>query len=231
VGLYSFAYKIAMFMNLFVLSFKAAWLPNSLNSYNNENSERYFGRVFLRYIFLASTILIGVTLLTDFAFGIKIMDYNLLEGRYKEGMTVLPVLMAGYLFSGVAGYFSYYPYRSGRSKIFLLSDAIAVGVNILLNIVLIPKFGMMGAAFSTLISFIASAVYSGIISQKNKKIEIDYPALVIIAVITVLIIYVGKIINNPIISVGLVIIYIPIGVLVIKEKLGNVFRFKEFLDK
>ncbi|RJP68769.1 MAG: hypothetical protein C4539_08450 [Ignavibacteriales bacterium] len=181
VGLYSFSYRIAMVMNLFVISFRTAWTPYSLRLYKKSSDLSYsLGLSFSKLLATSILIFLITNCFIDDLFRFKISDISIFNIAYVGGIPIIPVIMIGYLFSGLSSFYSVYPYVANKSYHFLVSDLIAFIVNIVLNIILIPQMNLMGAALATMISFIAGCIYLFIISR---SIEIYYQRTEIIVFI------------------------------------------------
>ncbi|MFN4111184.1 MAG: lipopolysaccharide biosynthesis protein, partial [Ignavibacteria bacterium] len=72
-GVYSFGYRIALIYNLFILSFKSAWIPHyfNLKKINTEKKAEHLGRVFTKLIFLSSIAILTILILTEIFFSVK----------------------------------------------------------------------------------------------------------------------------------------------------------------
>ena len=77
----------------------------------------------------------------------------LTDSSFEAGRVILPLVLPAALMSGLASVFSNIltlHKRTGDIAVIYLS---AVLINLLFNLILIPKFGIVGAAYSTLLSF------------------------------------------------------------------------------
>ncbi|MBW1873332.1 MAG: polysaccharide biosynthesis C-terminal domain-containing protein, partial [Deltaproteobacteria bacterium] len=86
---------------------------------------------------------------------------------YSEAFPALIILAIGHLVNAVLGLHQWPIVMSGRSKLDLFNNALAFAINIILNIVLIPIWGLAGAATATLVGNIVfrslQAIQVGII--------------------------------------------------------------------
>ncbi len=73
----------------------------------------------------------------------------LLQGRYAVGGSVLPWAFACFIWLGVAFMASQYLMCAEKGKWASLTLAITVGVNIGLNAILVPRFGLQGVVWAT----------------------------------------------------------------------------------
>jgi len=231
VGFYSFAYRFAMVVNLFGISFRTAWLPKSLNSYENVNYRDYFGTVFNRYLLISSVILVGGALFIDDLFGISLGGIHLFDSKYLPGLVVIPLLMGGYIFNGIAGFFAYYPYKSGKSYHFLISDSIALAGNILLNLLLIPLYGIIGAAIATFFSFLISAGYMIIVAQMKKPVRIDYLRIGRLVLLVLVALLISARWSNIFSDIGVALVFGLVSIWIFNENPMNILRFKELMKK
>ncbi|OGU33129.1 MAG: hypothetical protein A2068_14650, partial [Ignavibacteria bacterium GWB2_35_6b] len=195
VGIYSFSYRIALVMNLFVISFRTAWAPRAISNYREENYSNDFGKIFTKLIASTIFVFIIVSLFIGDFFDIKVFGYEIFNNSYKPGIEIIPVVLLGYIFSGFSGFYSVYPFVSGKSKHFLISDVSALIINVVLNILLIPTFGIMGAAVATLAGLSFNTFYLLLVSRNNIKINYETNKAVIIIISGVICFAVGFHIN------------------------------------
>ena len=169
VGIYSFSYRIAMIMNIFVISFRTAWTPYSLRLLRLEkNYSVLFGQSFTKLIAISLLIFLAVSLFINDLFRFHLGSGTLFNAEYAPGIIIIPFILLGYLFSGLISFYSVYPYQSGKSYHFLISDFTAFVVNLVLNFVFIPRYGILGAAIATLVSFFAGFIYLYFVSRPIK---------------------------------------------------------------
>ena len=144
-GLYSFAYNIGMIMNIIVLAMNKSWVPIFYNNLRKEEYNKIYNLAYnySKYIFFAAIVL------TAFSQEVVII---MADKSYYSSLSLIPIIILGYVF--VFLYTLYANYSFYRKKTLLISIAtlLAGGVNIGLNYLLIPRFGYIAAAFTTLIS-------------------------------------------------------------------------------
>jgi O-antigen/teichoic acid export membrane protein len=224
VGIYSFSYKIAMVMNIFVISFRTAWIPYALNLYKRDNSPEAFGKTYVKLLSAGFFIILAVTFFAPAFFNMKLFGMYLISKSYEPGLIILPYVLTGYLLNGIIAFYSLYPFVSNRSYHFLISDGSAFVVNIILNFMLVPAMGMLGAAIATTSAFLISAAYLYIISRK--RINIIYPLnnIAIITFVTFIAFAIGVITKSIYVDIALIIIYIFAVTKLAKIKLSGLLR-------
>jgi O-antigen/teichoic acid export membrane protein len=77
--------------------------------------------------------------------------------EYAYAADVIPVVCLAYWFFTLHDHFKTPALLSGRTLATVPAYAVAAAVNVLLNLVLIPRFGAMGAAWASVVTFVVFA--------------------------------------------------------------------------
>lgn len=181
VGSYVANYKLGIFMMLFVGMFQYAWQPFFLDNAKDADAKKMFGRILTFFLIIASFIWVVLTLFIN-----DVVQFELWNGRYllgKEfwgGLNIVPVILLGYLFNGMYVNFTAGIFIEEKTRYMPVITALGAGFNILLNILLIPEIGIMGAAIAMLVSYMVMTVAIFIVSQKFYKIPYEYSKITVI---------------------------------------------------
>jgi O-antigen/teichoic acid export membrane protein len=160
LGVFSACYKFSVIMNLVVIAFRYAAEPFFFSNASDKNSPQLFAKVNHYFVIVCCVILLGVSTNLD------ILKYFLRREEYWEGLSIVPILLLGYLFLGV-----YY----NMSIWFKLIDKTYYGTIITLggaiitfaaNYVLIPQFGYVGSSWATFICYFSMTVACYFFGQK-----------------------------------------------------------------
>lgn len=79
---------------------------------------------------------------------------TILEGRYSEGLAVLPWTLAGCVVSAIYVIAQCYLWCAEHPRLAAVPLAVGLAVNVLLNLVLVPLWGLYGAVLATALSTI-----------------------------------------------------------------------------
>jgi O-antigen/teichoic acid export membrane protein len=190
-GLYSANYKLGIFMLLFVNMFQYAWQPFFLQTAQEENAKEVFSKVLTYFTLVAAVVLVVVSLFISDVAHISIHGHTIIGKEYLKGLVIVPVVLLGYLFSGMYGIFTAGIYIKEKSIYVPVMTAIGAFVNIALNYLLIPTWNIMGAAMATLLAYFVMAVGYLIITQRFYKINYEYGKItkIFISVAVVAVIY------------------------------------------
>ena len=178
VGIYNACYKLGIFMMLFVNMFQYAWQPFFLQNAEEKNARDLFSKVLTYFTLASALILVLLSLFIDNIVAIPILHgRTLIDSAYWGGLSIVPVILFGYLFNGLYVIFTAGIYIEEKSMYIPLITGIGAAVNIGVNFLLIPVWGIMGAAFATLAAYIAMAAGLYIVTQKFYKVEYEFAKL------------------------------------------------------
>jgi O-antigen/teichoic acid export membrane protein len=223
VGLYSFSYRIAFVMNIFIVSFYAAWNPHSLKLYYQKNYEISFGKTLNKLVASSCLLLLLVSIFIRFMFEIHISGFTLFNPEYITGIIIIPIVMTGYILYGISLFYTVYPTVSNKSYHILIANLIAFALNLGLNLLFIPRFGMLGAACSTMIGFLLSAFYLFYVSRKAIEIKYQTKELLIIILSAIVFLFIGLNIINIFIELLSGLLYILILYFFAKIRITKIF--------
>ena len=146
-GIYSVANKIPSVLNLFTNIFTSAWTISAIQSADSSDKESYQATV---YKYFNALNVIVCSLLIIFS---KLLGRLLYSKDFFEAWHSVPFLLVAYVFAGLSGFLAS-SFRSEKKTSGLFSSScIGAIINIVFNIIVIPRFGMIGAAFTTLLGF------------------------------------------------------------------------------
>ena len=170
VGIYTFAFKIASIANMVVLQgINLAILPIALKSFASEE-----GKIYLSKIMTFLTLVLCLMFLTISFLPSKIFEFFARNNDYMQAQVIIPFLLFAYIFDGLRTIFSYHMLFVKKTIWIAVITLSSAALNIILNILFIPKYGIMGAASTTLFtSFITCFVYN-IVAQKMIHVKYQY---------------------------------------------------------
>jgi O-antigen/teichoic acid export membrane protein len=192
VGVYNACYKLGIFMMLFVNMFQYAWQPFFLQNAEEKNAKEIFSKVLTYFTLASALILVILSLFINDIVAIPILHgRTLIDSDYWGGLSIVPIILFGYLFNGLYVIFTAGIYIEEKSMYIPLITGIGAAVNIGVNFLLIPVWGIMGAAYATLAAYLVMAVGLYIVTQKFYKIEYEIAKLtkIFFAIVVVGIIY------------------------------------------
>ncbi len=192
LGAYALGYKVGMLMSLAVNAFVVAWLPLMFKIAADSQAKKTFATVLTYYLFIACAILIAIG-----SFGHEIV--NLMgTPEYSAASRIIIYVLISYLFQGAFYIMATGVFLKDQTKAISLVAGISAVINISANFLLIPTYGIMGAAVATVISYAFLPIGIYLPSQHYYRINFETHRIFKIILSTVLIL----IFNNVIIGRG-----------------------------
>lgn len=151
VGVYNVAYPLASLLVVVLSAFGFVFMPaiSGLHADGDDSGLRRTYHVVSKWIlvatlpaFLAFVTYPGVVIRTTFG------------GEYVAGAATLAVLSVGFLTHAVAGPSGNTLVATGHPKSVMYANVSVVVVNVALNLLLIPRLGILGAALATTVGYV-----------------------------------------------------------------------------
>jgi len=181
VGIYSAGYQIGAAMLLASGAINNALIPLfGRANRSDEGALRMLARVITYYVLAVSTLAL---VLSTFA---REFVMILTPDAYQQAVQVVPLVVLGYLFLAL-----YYPsmnvltLMAGKTRFVGAMTGFAAGGNVALNLWLIPRIGIQGAAVSTAIAFACLFLLVSVASNCTLRLPLEYKriGLVLFAVL------------------------------------------------
>ena len=177
VGIYDISYKMAEnSINVFVSTFTLAIFPMLITAWKKNGKEDVENKIkeVLRYFFiLILPAVMGLICISD-----KLYHLGILNSKYQSGRNIIIFICIGMFFNGLNSIFNKLWQLNEKTKNILYVMIASVIINIALNLIFVPKFGITIAAITTLISYIFSVIITYCLVRKEIKIKFDFKSLV-----------------------------------------------------
>ncbi len=199
VGIYQANYRLGIFMMLIVSMFEFAWRPFSFAHARDPDGKQLFARV-MTYLLLAmaGVFIILFFFLEDIIKAPLFFGKSLLPAAYWSGLSLVPTILLAYIFLGISTVCSaglYIEKKTGTLPAIAITGAL---VNIAGNLLLIPHWGMHGAALATLLSYATMALLMYRASQRVYRVPYESGRIAVLGVVTMIVCAAGALIHPPI---------------------------------
>ncbi len=170
-GIYSVSNKFPNIMSSFENVFYQAWQTTAIDTLREKDRDAYYSQVLCNYIIVLSIAAMAAIAL------IKPMIYLLFEENYRSAWVCTPLLFLGVVFHAINGNLGsmYTVFKDTKGA--LVSTAIGAASNVALNFVFIPRWGLVGAAATTLLGYMLCFAYRWFDVRKFVKIRLDLKKL------------------------------------------------------
>ena len=147
VGVYTVAYSFGLVLSAVHESALKVWNPYFFKMYRPGVRNAKILKLQAGYAVLSIFMFISYVLVADWLFE------RIVGPGYSVPPYLLVVVGAAYSFEGVRKVIAGYLYGEGRTVTLAVITMACAAVNAVMNYLLIPSFGLMGAAYATLLSF------------------------------------------------------------------------------
>ena len=129
---------------------------------------------------LSTFLLIGLPAAAGVALVARPLSEVLIgEDLHTAAASVTPWIALSALLFGLTAYYFGQAFTLGKkTKRLLIAMAIPAGLNVVLNLILVPRFGLMGAAWATAASFGVGMVSTWLIGRRVVALPIPWESLV-----------------------------------------------------
>lgn len=174
VGVYSLGYQIAGLVLIFSMAFKKAYDPYFYKMANTVDVFKAKKRLYsTNYVFVLVLLLVSFIISFFAKEGITLFFNN----DYYSAIRIVPIISLAYLVSQNSALLNVMMYQEKKTKIVMYIIVGSALLNIFLNFILIPRIGIMGAAYATLISFLSVFLFSYLLAKKTFFIPYNWKGL------------------------------------------------------
>ncbi|SRR5579875_485251 len=158
---YAVAYSLGGIVSVVILSpFSLAWPSAMYKIGRKENAAQIFRLIFRWYSIVLLIATYGLSLVSTFTL------YIFFPPAYRAAAPIIPVIALSTMFYGTYNMFTTGIALKRKTWFAALFTTIAAIVNIGINLILIPLYGSMGAALSTLFAYALLACIAYIVNRR-----------------------------------------------------------------
>lgn len=226
LGIYSIAASVALILNIFSFGAYKAFEPYIFKNWGSNRFTTIFENIRNNFVYV---LLIGALCLSVFS---KEFFLLMTDAKFHEGYIYVPMIIVGVYSSSLSMLYGTIITAKGKTKINSLISIVGASISVSLNILFLPRFGLITAA---IVSSIAMSVMLFIFMWYAKlKINHSKPffSLLIVALVVYLMVYVFNI-NHVAYSIVLksVIVFLVILGISIILSINPLKMIKIFIKK
>ncbi|NUC70864.1 flippase [Haloterrigena sp. SYSU A558-1] len=153
VGVYHVIYPIATILTSFLEAFAFLTIPLISRHHSKDD---FRGMRHLYKTVVKWTVALSLPTFLVFVLEPSTVISSTFGAEYAEGGTALAVLSVGFFIHGFAGPSLAALTSMGHNRLVMYDTIIVAAVNVVLNFFLVPKYGLLGAAVATMLSYFVS---------------------------------------------------------------------------
>jgi len=223
LGLYELGYRVAGILNMFlIMPLSLTLLPVAYKIYNQPGDKEYYKKIltYVTYILVWGALFLSV-------FSKEIITLFSSKDSFIPSFEVVPIILFSYVFFGMSMISSLGFYLVGKTGYVAIITILSAALNIGLNFILIPKFGIMGAAINTLVAFLFLYLISLIVSNQFFKINFEHKKLIFLILLGMILFFVSTLFNALPLLQSVLLKLVLIGLFPIILLLGSFYDVLE----
>jgi O-antigen/teichoic acid export membrane protein len=202
VGVYSIGARIASAMVLLLAAFRAGWLAFAYSIEDDDRARRAYSFVLTYLLFVASWAALALALLSPW------LVRWLTTPAFFDASEVVPLLVFGAVALGGFNVVSIVLGRRKRTQFNWVATGSGAAVSVVLNLVLIPPYGIVGAGIANLSAFTVMFLVITWWSQRVFWVPYQWRRVVTVVGVAVGLTVLGKAVDVPLAAaIALVAVY------------------------
>lgn len=190
LGQYSASYNLTGYLEVIILAAMIqAVKPAYMQMWESEGADqtgKFLARGFQLYM------VIGIPFIAMFSITSPYLLSFLAGPKYAIGTVIIPFVSLSWWLEGAMVFLAAGLYIFKDTKVLMFCCFLATIINLGLNILLIPRFGIMGAAAVTMFSYAIFVLAVSVISFRHVQFHVDWGKPMLIAVASGLVFVVMK---------------------------------------
>jgi len=171
-GMYSLIYSLCMITIVFKASLESLWIP-WFNDKINKNLINDINSAVKKYIIIILTVMICLLLVSP-----EIL-HIMAPKEYWGGVNIIPVVIVASFFMFLYSISVNLEYYYKSTKMIAINTISVAILNIILNIIFIPKYGAIAAALTTLVSYLISFIVHYLTARKLDNRLFEYKIYIV----------------------------------------------------
>ena len=220
-GAYGGCYKLAVLMTLFVTAYRMGIEPFFFKQMQNENAKITYAKVTEYFTFFASIVAMGIIANISWLKTLFIPNKS-----YWTAIDIIPIIVIANLCFGIYYNLSTWYKVTDRTKIGTVISWMGALITIVLNLVLLKKFGFMVSAWTTLAAYFTMMVLSYFLGQKYYPIPYRIKNISLCLILLVVFSYVSYKLFNANFWIGNLLFLIFTAIIVYSERRFVLSKFK-----
>jgi O-antigen/teichoic acid export membrane protein len=146
VGIYGVAYAFMEAINLVAASMNRAWVPQFTRAHGRPEEREFVGRSITYFILAVGSMSAGMAVLAPTV-------VRLLDPKYAFAAEIVPILPLAGLFQGLYYIYVAVLFFHKENRLLPVITVVSGIVNVALNWLWLPKYGLVGAVWATVVAY------------------------------------------------------------------------------
>jgi len=221
-GTYAAVYKLAIFMNLYIMAFRLGAEPFFFNHAKEKNAKETYAKILNYFVIIGAFVFVGIVSYID-------LIKHLINNSYWQALSIVPFVLLGYLFLGIYHNLAVWYKLTDKTRYGMYFSIIGAIITIIINVVFLPIYGVIASAWATMIAYGCMMMLSYLIGKKYYPVSYNLSKIGIYLGASILISFISFIYfrENYWASTGLCIAFGAVIFWQEKEELIRIFNKKQ----
>jgi len=176
VGIYTVGYRLGNFLSIPIGIISFVLVPTLSKLYDEGRIKEV--KTYLRYLLKYFLLLAIPFFCGTIVFSKQVLEVLSTREIADQSYFIVPFIAISILISGIGSIISHILVLTKRTKIIGVTWIFAALVNLLLNILIIPYLGILGAAITTLIAYLLARIITTYYSLKELTFRIEWQFII-----------------------------------------------------
>lgn len=220
-GAYAGCYKIAVIMTIFIQAFRLGAEPFFFNHAKEKNAKQTYAIIMKYFVIFGSLMLLFIVAYLDIFKACIVRDES-----YWIALDIIPIVLLANLCLGIYFNLAIWYKLTDRTRFGMYISFIGAVLTIAGNVILIPKFGFIAAAWSTLLAYLSMVIISFLLGQKNYKVPYDTKRIIMYLGSSSLLAFIlyHKFYANYYLSTVIVLVFLALIVLIERNEIKQLIK-------
>ncbi len=182
MGIYAACYKLAIFMNLYIMAFRLGAEPFFFNHANKKNAKETYAKIMNYFVIIGALVFVGIVVYIDI-----LKELFIPNQAYWDALIIVPIVLLANLFLGIYHNLAIWYKLTDRTRYGMYFSIFGALITIVLNLWLIPKIGIIASAWATLAAYLFMTIVSYFIGKKYYPIQYNLQKMGIYLVVSIVI--------------------------------------------
>ncbi|PRP91625.1 Polysaccharide biosynthesis protein [Enhygromyxa salina] len=190
VGIYSAGYVFMEAVNLIAASMNNAWVPQFTRAHGQADQRPFVARSITYFMLAVGSMSAAMVVLSPTIVRV------LFKAKYAFAAELAPILALGGLFQGLYYVFVAVLFYYKANRLVPVITIVSGAVNVALNLLWLPKYGLLGAAWATVVGYAVLVVGFGLAARRFQMPSFEGGRLARIAGVLVVVALGGLLIDG-----------------------------------
>lgn len=212
-GAYGGCYKLAVLMTLFVTAYRMGVEPFFFKQMDKKNAKKTYAQITEYFVIVGSFASLAIIANIDW-----LKDIFIKKSEYWVAIDIVPIVVLANLFFGI--YYNLSTWYKVTDRTYF-GNYISWGgaiITLALNLILLPKYGFMVSAWTTLIAYFLMFVTSYLLGQKYYPIPYKKKKIIFYLTLAIVLSIVSYLIFDANYWIGNIFLLIFVGIVYFIEK-------------